>query len=366
MTPRTSAPASDNQGQTQSLEARVGQLFVVLLDPNRPPHQAVRWHGEHYFGGFFLRSENMPTIGQTRALSRLFRGYGRGFPPAMIAIDEEGGLVSHTSKITTSAPSAMALGVVDDADVTGDVYEGIGTKLRSLGVNTVFAPVADIHSEPANPVIGTRAFGTTARSVTKHAGAAIKGLRRAGVASTLKHFPGHGGTTQDSHFTLPTVDGSKDQLTDRELSPFISLIEDEKPELVMVGHVAYPGLDSSGKPASLSRLILTDLLRTELDFNGLIITDSLDMEAVKKDGPEVAVQALKAGCDLLLFGQDLEFAVQCYQVVLEAFRSKKLSEERLVESLERIHKLRDSFRARTWIRNEDAYDNLQITEEALF
>jgi beta-N-acetylhexosaminidase len=355
------------QIQSMPIELQVGQLFVVQPDPDAAYDDALNAHLEHYFGGFFLRSANLQSIRNARVLTRRMREHWQKVPPAIIAADEEGGLVSDIGHLTTPAPSAAALGEIDDVEVTEDVYRGIGEKLRALGINTVFAPVLDVNSAEHNPVIGTRAFGRTARHVTKHGLAALRGLKKAGVATCAKHFPGHGATEEDSHETLPKVGADRSTLTDRDLAPFVEAIERETPDLIMAAHVKYPAFDRS-RPATVSRAILRDLLRTELHYKGLIITDAMEMKGIagNRTPAEAAVEAVLAGADLLLYAYDREMARAAHAGVLAAAQKGTISEERLVESLERIFAFRSGLRSRSWIGPTEAKDTLEFAEEPLF
>jgi len=351
-----------------SAEVQVGQLFVVQPDPALSPRESLRSHVKDYFGGFMVRRENMPSLEAARGITRRLRAHWRKLPPAIIAMDEEGGMVSDTGHLTTPAPSAQALGVIDDPEVTQETWAGIGRKLRALGANVVFAPVLDVNSEAANPVIGTRSFGSTARLVSKHGIAALKGLKEAGVASCAKHFPGHGSTREDSHEVLPTVQGDRNLLMDRDLSPFIDAFEQEAPDMVMVAHCVYPGLGESKKPATVSRTILRDLLRGELGYKGLVITDAMEMKGISAlmSPEQAAVESILAGADLLLYAYDRALADRAYQGVLEAVRRGAIPTDRLIESLERIFRLRKLIATRSWIPEEDAYDTLDFAEEQTF
>ncbi len=263
-------------------EMMVGQLFVVILDREATPIDAMREHRRHHYGGVFLNATHLESIDRIRRLTHRFRRHTRDIPVPFIAIDEEGGMVTNISKVTTPAPSPMALGIGDDLERTEDVYYGIGEKLRALGFNTCFAPALDVNTEAANPVIGTRAFGATTESVTRHGKAALAGLRESGVATCIKHFPGHGETRTDSHLTLPKVDADRATLEGRELEPFRSVLEGSETaaDMVMTAHVSYTAWDRSGNPATLSEPVIGGVLRKTLGYSGLVITDSMEMQGI--------------------------------------------------------------------------------------
>src|SRR5262245_46862649 len=216
-----------------------------------------------------------------------------------IAVDEEGGFVSQLAGHLTVPPNAALLA---RGAAPGDVewiHAVTGTRLRALGIDWPFAPVADVASEPRNPVIGSRSFGTTPDQVAAAIAETLRGFRSARASTCLKHFPGHGDTVLDSHLALPRCDAPRDVLESRELVPFRANLD---AEAVMTAHVVYPALDPD-RPATFSRAITTDLLRGTLGFQGVAITDALEMKgaAEGRGAYDVARLALEAGCDLLLF-----------------------------------------------------------------
>jgi beta-N-acetylhexosaminidase len=352
-----------------SLDVLVGQLFVVNVSPEGRLGDALWFHRQYHYGGVFLGRRNFRSAEQVRGLTHRLRRQEHEIPSMLVCTDEEGGLVSSIQDITATGPSAQALGVGNNMDVTRDVYQGMGEKLRAMGVNVVFAPVLDVNSEPHNPVIGTRSFGSTVEVVAKHGAAAREGLREAGVATCVKHFPGHGATTLDSHATLPVVKASKETLHEREMEPFREVFaKDPAPELVMAAHVGYPALDKSGAAATFSAPILQGVLRRELGYQGLIVTDAMEMGAVteRHDPEEAAVAALTAGADLLLYAQDAEMSESAYRAVLRAVESGKLPVPRLQESVDRIFKLRHVLQNRPWVNDEEVDEILDLSHDQVF
>nr|WP_092263102.1 beta-N-acetylhexosaminidase [Deinococcus reticulitermitis] len=217
---------------------------------------------------------------------------------ALIALDHEGGAILRP-EFWPFAPSAMGLGAADDPALTEAVNAALARQLRSVGINWNFAPVLDVNVNPANPVIGERAYGADPALVTRHGRAALAGHARAGVAACVKHFPGHGDTFQDSHLTLPRVDKSRAELDAGELAPFRELAPHAP--AVMTAHIVYPALDAE-RPATLSPHVLTDLLRGEWGYAGVIVTDSMGMQAIDANygRGEAGVLALRAGADLVM------------------------------------------------------------------
>jgi len=224
-------------------------------------------------------------------------------PSAIIAIDEEGGDVSRLYQAQGSPfPGNAVLGRMADAELTSRVGAQVGWELRQAGVGLTLAPDADVNSNPLNPVIGVRSFGTDAAEVALHVAAWTRGLEATGVASCAKHFPGHGDTAADSHHALPVIDADLKTLRERELVPFRAAI-DAGARTIMTSHIVVPSLDAEN-PATFSRRILIDLLRGELGFTGLIVTDALDMAGASGDRgiPAAAVAAVAAGAELLCIG----------------------------------------------------------------
>jgi beta-N-acetylhexosaminidase len=229
----------------------------------------------------------------------------------LLAIDEEGGDVTRLAHRTGSPyPGNAALGAVDDAEVTRAVYAAIGAELVTAGVNLDFAPTVDVNTADDNPIIGTRSFGADPALVARHATAAITGLQACGVAACAKHFPGHGATVSDSHLELPTVDAPIRVLRERDLPPFVAAVA-AGTRAVMTAHIRVPAL-TGDMPATFSRRVLTDLLRAEYRFEGVVITDALEMAgaaAVAGGIGPAAVRALAAGADLLCIGAEVDHAL---------------------------------------------------------
>ena len=252
--------------------------------------------------GVCLFATNIESPAQLRALTSAIRAAN---PLALIAIDEEGGDVTRLYSDSGSPfPGNALLGRINDVDLTRSVANIVGWELRRAGVNLDFAPDVDINSNPDNPVIGTRSFGVDAELVSRHSVAWVEGLQSAGVAASVKHFPGHGDTGTDSHLALPVVDRSLAELHDRELKPFVAAIA-AGTKTVMTSHILLPQVDAEN-PATLSREILHDLLRSALGFDGVIVTDALDMKGASGESgvPIAAVRALGAGADLLCLGTE--------------------------------------------------------------
>ncbi|WP_217215318.1 glycoside hydrolase family 3 protein [Streptomyces sp. AC550_RSS872] len=261
----------------------------------------------------------------------------------LVAIDEEGGDVTRLEvRSGSSFPGNHALGAVDDVDLTRQVASELGRRLAACGVNLNWAPSADVNSNPANPVIGVRSFGADTALVARHTAAYVTGLQSAGVAACTKHFPGHGDTAVDSHHALPRIDAAPQVLSDRELAPFRAAMA-AGTRAVMSAHILVPALDPD-HPATLSRPVLTDLLRGDLGYTGLIVTDGMEMQAIAATyGIERgSVLAIAAGADAICVGGGLaddETVRRLRDALVAAVRSGELPEERLAEAAERVREL---------------------------
>jgi beta-N-acetylhexosaminidase len=300
------------------------------FDGRTPPDWVLRWL-ERGLGGVVLFGQNIASREQVAALTRALRG-ARG--DVLVATDEEGGDVTRLeARAGSSFPGNWALGVVDDPALTERVAAEIAAELAAVGINFDLAPVADVNSNPNNPVIGVRSFGSEPAHVARHVGAYVTGIQGRGVAACAKHFPGHGDTSQDSHLELPVVEGD----VSGALEPFRAAVA-AGVRSIMTAHVRVPVLDE--EPATLSRRILHDLLRGELGFEGVTITDALEMQAVSATVgvEEGAVRALAAGADALCVGAKVDAALvqRIHEAVVEAVRTGRLGEERLREAAVRI------------------------------
>ncbi|MGC9543056.1 glycoside hydrolase family 3 protein [Streptomyces sp. UG1] len=261
----------------------------------------------------------------------------------LVAIDEEGGDVTRLEvRAGSSFPGNHALGAVDDVELTRDVAFELGRRLGACGVNLDWAPSGDVNSNPANPVIGVRSFGADTALVARHTAAYVTGLQSAGVAACTKHFPGHGDTAVDSHHALPRIDAALETLSDRELAPFRAAIA-AGTRAVMSAHILVPALDPD-HPATLSRPVLTDLLRGELGYRGLIVTDGMEMQAIAATyGIERgSALAIAAGADAICVGGGLaddETVRRLRDALVGAVRSGELAESRLAEAAQRVREL---------------------------
>ncbi|MFI7609178.1 glycoside hydrolase family 3 protein [Micromonospora sp. NPDC049366] len=297
-----------------------------------PPDWAVDLVADG-LAGHTLFGTNVHDPAQVAATTAALR---QGRPDVVVAIDEEGGDVTRLAHATGSPyPGNAALGAIGDVALTRRVYEAIGAELAALGVTVNLAPTVDVNTADENPVIGTRSFGADPVRVAAHSAAAVTGLQATGVAACAKHFPGHGATVADSHHELPTVDVPLDLLRRRDLPPFAAVVA-AGAQAVMTAHIRVPALTGDG-PATFSRAVLVDLLRTELGFTGAVITDALEMKgaavAAGGIGP-AAVRSLAAGADLLCIGAkvDAELVERVAAEIVAALGDGRLERARVEEA----------------------------------
>jgi beta-N-acetylhexosaminidase len=293
-------------------------------------------------GGVTLFGFNVADPDQLTSLTAALRSAGE----PVISLDEEGGDVTRLAyHVGSPYPGNAALGAVDDPELTHRVYRAIGSELAACGVNLDMAPDADVNTEADNPVIGTRSFGSDAPLVARHTVAAVKGLQSVGVAACVKHFPGHGATRVDSHLSIPVVDVTPEVLRARELVPFRAAIE-AGARSFMTAHVSVPALTGS-TPATLSSAALTELLRGELGYDGVVVSDALDMHAITKSVGLAggAVLSLAAGSDLLCLGPqpDYDDVRHIIDEIVAAVGDGRLPPARLEEAAARLQALRAWF-----------------------
>ena len=320
--PRTPDEQIDDKIAGMSTEEKLAQMMIVALrsdaENSETPTELTAPYRELFtqydFGGVILFTGNIEETGQMVKLIRDCQeaavSSAQGIP-MFICVDQEGGLVNRVSFGTTSSGS-MGLAATGDTALTEESAKMLGSEIKALGFNMDFAPVSDVNNNPANPIIGTRSFSDDPETAGRHVVAFLKGLEKSGVLSALKHFPGHGNVGEDSHTHLPSSDLSLEQLKSCELIPFEKGIE-AGADMIMTAHIQYPSIEKEtyvskkdGKevtlPATLSKTIMTGILREEMGYDGVIITDSMVMDAIAEhfDQTDAAVMAINAGVDILL------------------------------------------------------------------
>ena len=328
-----------------SLEDKVGQVFMFGF-PGKTPENARHLIEDLRAGGIIYFSRNTGHVNQVAALSAALQDIALKSEPGIplfISADQEGGVVCRVTEGLPVMPGHMALAAADGAELVEEVAKAIGTELRAAGINMNLAPVLDVNDNPHNPVIGIRSFGSDPETVADLGAAYARGLRASGVIPVGKHFPGHGNTSVDSHLDLPVLPHPWDRLAKVELVPFRKAIS-EGLECIMSAHIVFQAIDPD-LPVTLSARVLTNLLREEMGYNGLIMTDCLEMNAVSRSPGTVrgAVEAFKAGADVLLISHTFELQRVAYVALCSAVRSGEVEAARLHESVSRILKLKYLF-----------------------
>lgn len=318
-------------------------LMIDLPGPVLTEECRSHLHGQPW-GGVLLFARNLETGPQVCQLMQAIEEASPGVMPLM-AIDQEGGLVDRIRFAeTVLSPGPMALAAAGDPEVTRGAHQILGEQLHRLGFHLDFAPCVDVNSNPDNPIIGVRSFGENPLEVARHARAACQGLRQGGVAATAKHFPGHGDCHLDSHLAMPALNHSLERLEEVELIPFRACIE-AGVEAIMTAHITFPALDPRpDRPATLSSPVLQGLLREKLGFSGVIVSDSLEMQAIAQryGSGQATLLAVEAGCDLVIVCGGPREHIEAHQALVEGVQSGRLPRQRLEEAYQRLQILRQS------------------------
>jgi beta-N-acetylhexosaminidase len=322
----------------KQLESHVGQMLMVGIDGYELTTAELKICQSLNFGGFILFNRNCCEPAQINSLCRALATATRNLP--FIAIDEEGGRVHRLPWPFTHFPPAELVGKTANPDLAFRVGLAVAAELTLLGINLNFAPVLDVNSNAANPIIGDRSFGAAPNQVAAMALAWSEGLSTGGIVPCGKHFPGHGSTDRDSHLDLPVVAKSLGELQEVEFKPFIRACKSPI-EALMTAHVLFPALDRE-LPATLSRRIVTGVLRKELGYEGVVFSDDMEMGAIAGnfDWEEAALLAVGAGIDVLLYCHDLAKAVGIFELLCRKARQDGHLRAKINESCVRIGKLK--------------------------
>lgn len=323
----------DSLLSTMSRREKIAQLIIEAIDSKESPELRARQEGwiREGLGGLIVMDDglvdNIQLVNELQSLARI---------PMIVSIDGEWGAAMRYYEYA-AFPRAMQLGALTDTLLVEQAGRRIGEELHALKIFVNYAPVVDVNNNPANPVINTRSFGENPWKVARMGAAYLRGMQSAGVFGSAKHFPGHGDTDVDSHKGLPVLLIDRARLDSLELVPFRRLIA-EGTAMVMVGHLSIPSLDSTGTPASISKPIVTGLLREKLGFDGIIITDALGMEGVAEGNANAALLAYQAGADILLMPQDTRETIDALDA---AFRKGELDEADLDTRVRRVLQLKE-------------------------
>ncbi len=321
---------------------KIGQLFMVGFLGTSVTPDLASFIKTYKPGGVILFSRNLESVEQIVDLTNGLQACSP-HSPLLVSIDQEGGRVSRLPKDFTIFPPCDLLGRCNSTELAYAAAATIAKELRAVGINMNMTPVLDVNSNPDNPVIGDRAFGTTPNVVCELGSATAEGLQDNKVVACGKHFPGHGDTNTDSHKELPVVEASRERLEAIEFPPFRRAIQ-RGVASIMTAHVLYPALDPK-LPATLSPTIITDFLRQELRYDGVVLTDDLEMHAIidHYGVEDAAVRAVLAGCDVLLICKDRDREIAAFEAMEQAVASGTISVERLDLSAARIARLKNRF-----------------------
>lgn len=327
-----------------SLQKKVGRLLIAGFKGITMSSEIERLIHEYHIGGIILFGRNIGTPKEILALTQSLQQEAKaaGYTtPLLICIDQENGVVRRLGEGTTIIPGAMLLGATHRPDHAYKAGVMTGKELKALGINWNLAPVVDINNNPKNPVIGVRSFGEDAQEVTAMAKNSMLGMQQAGVMTTLKHFPGHGDTSVDSHLDLPVIAHDLKRLHEVELVPFKECIA-AGADAIMSAHVYFPALESlADTPATLSRSVITGLLREELGFDGVVTTDCMEMDAIAKGigTANGCIKAVEAGVDLVMVSHIHPLQEQSVLKIVEAVENGTISEQQIDQSIDRIERM---------------------------
>lgn len=329
-----------------TLKEKIGQLLMISVKGRSLRQETKEFIEKFHIGGVILFEENLSNESDAALLCRELRELRRVLPqktPLFIAVDQEGGRVSRFRNLIPPVPAAGLLGETGSDLVVRSHFKRMARELSLLNMNMNMAPVLDVDTNPKNPVIGDRSFGKDPELVTRLGLEAAQSLRDEGIIPVGKHFPGHGDTSFDSHLTLPVLGHDMKRLKKIELKPFIASIN-RSIEAIMTAHVLYKGVDPV-YPATLSKRIIHDLLRNELGFNGVVISDDLMMKGITErfEVGEAALLAKNAGVDILLICHSRKSQVRVFERLLKSVETKELPMKAIDESLGRVCKLKQKY-----------------------
>jgi beta-N-acetylhexosaminidase len=326
------------------LKQKLGQMIIAGLEGTDIDEHTKSLIADDRIGGFILYKPNIESTEQTVALLNGLKEANRSNSvPLLLSVDQEGGRVNRLPSTFAAIPSSRDIGKSGSAQKARAFGESIGEQLRAFGFNMNFAPVLDVDSNPDNPVIGSRSFGSTASVVSSFGIEEMLGLRSKGVVPVVKHFPGHGDTSVDSHLELPVVDKTSEQLRKLELVPFSDAIRSNA-DAIMIAHILLPKIDPDS-PSSMSSKVITGLLRGELGYDGIVMTDDMTMGAIVKhmDVGSAAVRSVKAGSDIILVAHEYGQVKKAIDALVQAAEAGNIPKEQIDRSVYRILSLKERY-----------------------
>ena len=330
--------------QNMTLEEKIGQMIFAGIDGATYDQATASLINQYHVGGVIFNKKNFLSADQTIQFVNQIKSKNAENPlPIFIGVDQEGGRVAKLPGNLTPIPTNMQIGKKGSSEFSYAIGELLGSEVKSFGFNMNFAPVLDVNSNPMNPVIGDRSFGATASIVSQLGIETMKGIQSKDVIAVVKHFPGHGDTATDSHLELPKVDKTIEELEEIELVPFRQAIQ-EGADVVMIAHILLPQLDPEN-PSSMSPVIISDLLRSKLNYEGVVITDDMTMQAITDhyDIGSASVQSVKAGSDIIMVAHDYNKVTAAFDAIQSAVVNGEIPEERINDSVLRIIQLKEKY-----------------------
>ncbi|WP_066393148.1 beta-N-acetylhexosaminidase [Neobacillus mesonae] len=326
-----------------SLEEKIGQMILAGISGTTVDTNTQNLINQYKVGGIIFYQDNLENPVQTLQLVNQIKSKSDPKLPLLLSVDQEGGRVTRLPGGLVNFPPNKSIGEVNNPEFSYKVGTILGQELKAFGLNLDFAPVLDINSNPKNPVIGDRSFGNNSEVVSRLGIQTMKGIQSQDIITTIKHFPGHGDTSVDSHLDLPIVNKSLKELKELELIPFERAINNGA-DVVMVAHILLPQLDAK-YPASMSKAVMTDILRNQLGFKGVIITDDMTMGAIIDhfDIGQAAVKSVNSGSDIILVGHDYNKIVEIISSLKKAVLNGEISEQRINDSVSRILVLKNNY-----------------------
>jgi beta-N-acetylhexosaminidase len=325
-----------------SLDEKIGQMMLAGIAGTTVDTNTQNLITNYKIGGIIFFKENLVNPQQTVQLLNQIKSNDLVLP-LLLGVDQEGGRVTRLPGGIVNFPANKEIGAINNPQFSYKVGTILGKELKEFGFNLDFAPVLDVNSNPNNPVIGDRSFGNNSEIVSKLGIQTMKGIQSQNIITSIKHFPGHGDTSVDSHLELPIVNKSLKELKELELIPFERAI-DNGADVVMAAHILLPKLDANS-PASMSKTIMTDILRNQLRFSGVIITDDMTMNAITAHFGigRAAVESVKSGSDIILVGHDYNKIVEVFSSLKTAVQKGEISDQKINDSVSRIIKLKRKY-----------------------
>ncbi|WP_142339182.1 beta-N-acetylhexosaminidase [Bacillus sp. AFS055030] len=328
-----------------TLQEKIGQMIISGFYGTSYSNSLKELVEQYHIGGFIFYKENLTNNSQTVKLVNSIKAANRtNHLPILFGVDQEGGRVSRLPGNLGQIPSNQLIGNKNDRQFSYEIGQILGEQLQAFGLNMDFAPVLDVNSNPKNPVIGDRSFSNNPNTVSKLGIQTMKGIQSEKIIPVVKHFPGHGDTSVDSHLELPVVNKSYTDLQQLELIPFKAAI-DQNVDAVMVAHILLPKIDPK-YPSSMSKMVITSMLRNDLKYDGVVMTDDMTMDAIGKNYnlEKAAVTSILAGSDIIMVAHDPNKVKAVYKEIETAVKNKTISVERINESVKRIILLKQKYK----------------------